>query len=84
MLLELKLASSFLDIASHTVEAERRGSLCTDALKSYRTVIAALPAAPLSSTERSDVDQQLDTLRTRLERFGVIVASSDGSTRKTG
>ena len=82
LLIELKGADFLLDIASHTFDIERRESLCQKALKSYNTVVLALPAESLSATERTNVNQRLDSLRTRLQRLGIMVERNDGGIRK--
>jgi hypothetical protein len=85
LLIELKLADFLLDIASHTFDIERRESLCNKALKSYDTVIRALPAESLSATERREINQRLDGLRTRLAHFGIVIErNDDGGELKAG
>jgi len=84
LLIELKRADFLLDIASHTFNIERRESLWKEAIKSYNTVVLVLATESISATERANVNRRLDSLRTRLQRLGIVVERNDGGELKAG
>ncbi|QNI30649.1 hypothetical protein H7849_16085 [Alloacidobacterium dinghuense] len=84
LLIELKRADFLLDIADHIFDIERRENLRKDAVKSYNTVVVVLAAESLSPTERSNVNRRLDSLRTRLQRLGIVIERNDDGELKAG
>jgi hypothetical protein len=84
LLTELKRAGSLLDIASHTVDPGHRENLGKEALKSYNAAILSLSREFLTATERAEIDKELDSFRTRLRRFEIIIERDDGVARKVG
>jgi hypothetical protein len=85
LLIELKRADFLLDIASHAFDIERRESLWKETMKSYNTVVLVLATESLSATERANVNQRLNSLRTRLQRLGIVIErNDDGGELKAG
>jgi hypothetical protein len=84
LLIELKRADFLLDIASQTFDIERRESLWKEAIKSYNRVVLVLAAESRSATERTKVNQRLDSIRTRLQRLGIVIERNDGGELKAG
>jgi hypothetical protein len=84
LLIELKGADSLLDIASCTFDIERRENIWKKVVKSYNTVVLALALESLSATQRTEINQRLDNLRTRLQRLGIVIERNDGGGLKAG
>jgi hypothetical protein len=84
LLIELRRADFLLDIASHTFDIERRESLWKEAIKSYNTVVLVLATESLSATERTKINHRLDSIRTRLQRLGIVMERNDGGELKAG
>jgi len=54
-------------------------------MKSYNTVVLVLATESLSATERANVNRRLDSLRTRLQRLGIVIErNGDGGELKAG
>lgn len=84
LLIELKRADFLLDIAGHTFDIEHRERLWKEVIKSYNTVVLVLAAESLSATDRTKVNQRFDSIRTRLQRLGIVIERNDGGELKAG
>jgi hypothetical protein len=82
--LELKVAVSLIDIASHSFSPERRKQLLKDARRSYDTVLQVLPLLSVTGRDREEITGKLCEVRGRLEQFGISVPISVWELRDTG
>lgn len=82
--LELKVAVSLIDIASHSFNRERRKQLLKDARRSYDTVLEALPLLSITGINQEEINGKLREVRVRLEQFGISVPISVWELRDTG
>jgi hypothetical protein len=68
---DIEMALTFLHVGETSTSRETRDRNLGKALQGYRTVLHFLPRLVMSPVQRTDLQQKLHNLKSRLERAGV-------------